>query len=170
MSHLSVHRWRVKVFTRPWESWICCSTTLRHIWLPRGTGHVWPLLEYLTDLTCGLVHLREEEQSFILHSFVFNSVIFCECCQTMILFCELSELTSLLLWDLCLLFCPEDKFPDHIASYTYEVTTHTATWNNVIFIFFFIFELISIYFDWICICYRLINELLNMRDSSGFIS
>lgn len=45
--HAFVHRWRAKVSIRPWESWTCCLTTLRPIWLLNGTETSWLFEELL---------------------------------------------------------------------------------------------------------------------------
>lgn len=48
---LVVCRCRVKVYTRPWVSWNCCSTSLRHIWPPRGARATHTPFENLLTLS-----------------------------------------------------------------------------------------------------------------------
>lgn len=48
VANLFANRWRRKACIKPWQSWICCSTTLRNIWLQRGTKK--PPEEQLTVL------------------------------------------------------------------------------------------------------------------------
>lgn len=51
VANLLANRWRRRACIKPWGSWICCSATLRRIWLQRGTKTAPE--EQLTDLECG---------------------------------------------------------------------------------------------------------------------
>lgn len=108
-----VHRCRVKVYIRPWVSWICCLTTLRRIWLLNG-----------------IETTSEDLRTLIKVFFFVNFTLFCTRSVT---FCGVLCFVSVAgCWIFLMSFLKwfffskrgilsEDKFPDHIASYTYEV-------------------------------------------------
>lgn len=51
VANLLANRWRRRACIKPWGNWICCSATLRRIWLQRGTKT--PPEEQLTDFERG---------------------------------------------------------------------------------------------------------------------
>lgn len=109
VGHVLLHRWRAKVYIRPWGSWICCLTTLRPIWLPNVTENTWPPFEDLLNL----ISSEQEDALSSIPSMTFSGPVLQH------VFYELSEL-SLLFWDLRLLVCPKDRFPNHIVSYMWK--------------------------------------------------
>lgn len=65
-----VCRWRVKVSSRPWASWICCSTTLNHILRLNGAEAMPLLFEHI---------LTRSKHGHLLNFFVFNLLFTFEC-------------------------------------------------------------------------------------------
>ncbi len=109
------HRWRVKVYTRPWVSWICCLTTLRNIWRLSGTGIMWPLTEDL--LTRNKMWPSSTQEKEVVEP---DSILYLYFVSEVLLpyadFLPWAFWTDVFVfWDFCLPFCPADKWPNHIV-------------------------------------------------------
>lgn len=109
VANLFANRWRRKACIKPWGSWICCLTTLRHMWLQRGTKTTPE--EQLTALKHG------EKKPVSLH-FYWN-----ECRHLFMSFYVLRPLLSLIVL--------RTSFQTILCLY---VTSQIATWN-ILFIF-----------------------------------